>query len=510
MKFAKFLLPVIACSVALPAYSADSSQADMTAVQGKVPFLTVRPTSLYTPGIKIDPFINSALPAPDKSVYSGPLFQLRHDYPKMLPPAKNYPWKNVTHNGPITQANAMAYVQALKDYVAKDMRTLLFNYPAWNPTTAKWWESIWLGTEREPIHGMYVGSGFPAATMPEQKLDLTTYVLTLYDERAAKTLGSMWGTTAYSAMNPVFNNATTQFADGSVIVKFSFVSSCGSDWAPMTGAAPWQLYTTLNASNGSGRSKSSTCPNNGSNGNSSTPVLTNVYFMQFDIIVKDYTAAPQTGWVFSTLVYDKDAPGKDAWDKMVPLGATWGGDPNVINTSDAALTPPVAVDPQLTQNWINPKAPVYSTATLGWDGRLSGPNDGAVVTPAWTYDRYYTHGLASAGCLACHSSAQYPMTSFLLPTTTNPPQTVAPPLSNDSSAAALVMAKPGSPNWMRWFQSNPGTKPIGPATASGKMPQALDYDMVTAFKAIPMWEAAVKAQKNAVANMKNSKKATKQ
>ena len=492
----KLLFAALAFLSPLSSFSADLNKASFHAVQGKVPFLTSLAADFYGAGANIDPFINTALPTPDKSVYSGPLFQLRHDYPRTLPPKVAFPWKKVTNNGRITQANAMAYVLALKDYVAKDMRTLLFDYPQWNPKTEKWWESIWLGTERDPIRGMYVGSGFPAGTLTGQKLDLTTYVLTMYDERAAKTLGDIWGTTANSAMHPVFKNSTTQYADGSVIIKFSFVSSCGSDWAPMTGTTAWQLYAPLNTSNGSGNSTTSTCKDNGSNGNSSTPVLTNVYFMQFDIIVKDYAAAPQTGWVFSTLVYDKNAPGKDVWDKMVPLGATWGGNPDVINTSDSALTPPVAVDQRLSQNWINMKAPEYSTVTLGWDGRLSGPNDGAVVTPAWTGNHYYPKGLATAGCLACHASAQYPMTSFLLPTTTKPPQTVQPPLSSDPSAAALVLTEPGSALWMRWFQSNAGTKPMGPATKSGSQPMALDYDMVTAFKAIPMWEAAVKAQQN--------------
>ena len=40
-----------------------------------------------------------------------------------------------------------------------------------------------------------------------------------------------------------------------------------------------------------------------------------------------------------------------------------------------------------------------------------------------------------------------------------------------------------------------GSTPMGPATASGSMPVALDYDMVTAFKAIPMWQAALKVEK---------------
>ena len=85
------------------------------------------------------------------------------------------------------------------------------------------------------------------------------------------------------------------------------------------------------------------------------------------------------------------------------------------------------------------------------------------------------------------------MTSFLLPASTFPPQTKQAPLSSDPSSASLVLAKPGSATWMKWFQSNYGTVPMGPKTASGQQPIALDYDMVTAFKAIPMWQAAKQA-----------------
>ncbi len=57
------------------------------------------------------------------------------------------------------------------------------------------------------------------------------------------------------------------------------------------------------------------------------PVVVPLRVLQFDIIVKDTIASPQTGWVFITYVYDKDAPGSTTWDKLVPLGAMWGNDP---------------------------------------------------------------------------------------------------------------------------------------------------------------------------------------
>lgn len=462
-------------------------------VMGKAPFVTLSAEESRSARAKIHPFLNSSLQQPS-SYYHGAFFELNHDYPsKYDKPTRPYPWEKVTQSGRITKDNAYAYVIALKQYVSEDMRTLIFDKS--KPNSENWYQSIWLGTEREPIHGMYVGSGFPANTLTDQSIDLTTYVYTLYDKRAATTLGNIWGTGFETAMNPTFTDKTTQYAEGSVIVKFSFVTPCGSDWKPMKDAATWQIYAPVNSSNGTAKSNKSKCENRGANGNSSTPILTNVYFMQFDIIVKDSKAAPDTGWVFSTLIYDNDALGNDAWDKMIPLGATWGGDSNVVNLTPAALTPPVKVNPELAQNWINEKTPEYARSTLGWDGRLSGPNDGAVVTPAWDDDKYYHKGLATAGCLACHSSAQYPMTSFLLPSNTYPPQTKQAPLSSDPNSASLVMSKPGGTLWMKWFQSNNGSTPMGPKDSSGKLPVALDYDMVTAFKAIPMWKAAKAAEK---------------
>ncbi|WP_432697667.1 hypothetical protein ACQUQP_04770 [Marinobacterium sp. YM272] len=475
------------------AFADDNMPKSMSEVSGKVPFLTLTAEEAYTANAKIHPFINSSLDRP--TTYDGGFFELNHEYPSEIKkPTEPYPWKAVTKGKEITKANAYDYVMALKAYVADDMRALIFDRN--NPNNSDWYQSIWLGTEREPIHGMYVGSGFPAHALTDQNLDLTTYVYTLYDKTAAKTLGDIWGVDLKSAMNPTLSEKTTQYAEGSVIVKFSFVTPCGSDWSPMENTAIWQIYAPVNISNGTAKSADSTCKNRGAEGDGSTPVLTNVYLMQFDIIVKDTQAAPDTGWVFSTLVYDKDAKGSDAWDRMVPLGATWGGDPDVINVEPSALTPPASVNPKLQENWINEETPAYARSTLGWDGRLSGPNDGAVVTPAWAAGKYYHKGLSSAGCLACHSSAQYPMTAFLLPSTTYPPQTQKAPLSSDPSSASLVLAEPGSDLWMQWFQSRSGSTPMGPKDKDGNEPIALDYDMVTAFKAIPMWQAAVKAASN--------------
>lgn len=412
---------------------------------------------------KILPFENSYMPNPPASVYDGRLFELNHNYPQTVTSQATYPWKTVTDNGLITQQNSYAYVEALKAYVSDDMQKLLYDYQNWNSRQEPWYESIWLGNVREPIHGMYVGSEFSAGTLgPEQTGALTTYVYTLYDKTAAVTLNNIWGRDSLNAYNPNLSNTeNTQYAEGSVIVKFAFVS-LSEPWAPMENAATWPVYTDVDPAKGSPHTSDTT--------------LRTLQLMQFDIIVKDSEAAPKTSWVFSTLVYDKDAPGDTAWDKMVPLGATWGGNPDVINTSPEAIGVPAKVNEALTENWINMATPSYARSTLGWDGRLSGPNDGAVLSPATTQSgQTYTApaGLSTAGCIACHSSAQYEFKSFLLPAVAIPGPDVP-----------LVMYDPGSDGWMRWFSNRSGTEPID----SGQV--ALDYDMVTAFKAIPSWEKA--------------------
>ena len=112
------------------------------------------------------------------------------------------------------------------------------------------------------------------------------YVYTLYDARAAKTLGNIWGNTEESAMNPIINRQTSQYEEGSVIVKFSFVTTCSADWSPMTKTATWQIYAPIIANNGTAHSANSTCQSRGTEGNAASPAITNVYLMQFDIIVK--------------------------------------------------------------------------------------------------------------------------------------------------------------------------------------------------------------------------------
>jgi hypothetical protein len=417
-----------------------------------------------------DPFVvnNGLIPTP--SQYNGPLFKLSHNWPaKPLPPIKNPPWSKAIGGGQITTKNAALYAAALKQYVAPVARKLFLD-PNWDAAAEHWYTEPWLGSIRESIKGTYAAGQFGPSIFPGTGLKTTfdTHVLTYYDERSAYTLTKVW---SKDAMKPDVKTANFQFPEGSVVVKAAvFVSddpNIQSNWWPVTdGAAKWPLYLAIPSSNPG-----------------PTQVL-NGYVMQFDIIVKDSISAPKTGWVFSTLVYDKDASGKDAWDKMVPLGAMWGNDPE----ANSALNPP----PPLNENWINPRAPKYSTQTLGWGGRLSGPNDGA--TNDIQVGSTVMKNAPDSSCMSCHGPAQWQpqqhkMVSFLLPSYPNPnPGPPYKPCPNGQPSDPYICSPaPGSTDWFRWFQSRPGTKPQDPGTGS----IATDYDMVFAFKTLPMWWKAM-------------------
>jgi hypothetical protein len=397
--------------------------------------------------VVVTPFRDNNGVLPPNSVYSGPLFKLSHNYPTAPEPALTNPsWVQALHGQPISEFNAVAYTDSLKKAVEPQVLKFLYDHASWDAGVAGWYSEPWTGDIREPILGSYVGSTFSASTFPQSGLKntMTTFVLTFYDKRAAYTLGQIWGT---DAMKPILSTTTTQFEEGSLIVKFAFTTADASQWQVMSGSDALPVYCALPPRD-------------------TIVKLRNLSFMQFDIIVKDSKTAPKTGWVFTTLVYDKDAKGKNAWEKMVPLGAMWGNDPKVNSTANPALA--------LEETVINKLAPLYSKETLGWGGRLSGPNDGAVV-PQATIAGKYAGSINASSCMSCHGPAEYKMRSFLLP---------GPTPTSDSDT--LEIYPPGQAKWMEWFQDRNGTTPQDTNQI------ALDYDMVTSFKALRHWAKATR------------------
>jgi len=414
---------------------------------------------------------NGKLPAAGE--YNGPLFRLSYNYPSGLP-APYMGWRTAIGNGAITTANAAAYVRALKDAVARDMHTLLADYEDWNAARRGWYNDPWLGAQREAIHGMLVGidkvdnSLFPKSALTKP---FTTYVITYYNRTAAQTIGKIWGRDPNA---PVLTGGATQYAEGSITVKLAFTTADGATWPAMEGALAWPMMMTANATTG----------------HFDRPTLEKGYLMQVDIVVKDSQSAPQTGWVFATLVYDRDTrPGSQGiWDQMVPLGAQWGNDPQV----NSAATPGAP----LQETWVNPQAPLYATGTLGWGGRLSGPNDHALndISVAGEGGRVLTRNAANSSCLSCHGASQWNvakpgqgMASFMMPLV--PP---APGAAPNAGAPYMNSPAPGSSEWLRWFQNRLGDLPMDAGSIAG------DYDLALTFRVLPAWHEAMTGKAHAL------------
>ena len=409
-------------------------------------------------GLSVNPFADNNGTIPAWSDYKGPYFQLSHDYPTQPPAAPvKPPWLEALNGQPISGANAGAYVNALKAYVAEDMKTLIYDYKNWDAAKVGWYNSPWLYGSREPIHGAYTGSTLVPNVFPKSKLKktMTTWVLPYYDSTAAYQLRQVWGDNASVA---TVSKTIGQYPEGAVIIKAAFTTASPRDWPPMKGAYPWKMFIPRDE-----------LPDG--QGPTGPVVVRDVYLFQFDIIVKDSITVPDTGWVFTTLVYDGTFSGSN-WDQMIPLGAMWGNDPGVI-PSNSGTNPP------LNESWINPKAPVYSKETLAWGGRLSGPNDQAYIAPAYVDGNVIAYQPVDS-CMGCHGSAEYPAKYFLLPVPeTNGGPRFAP--ANIDNKNILYPYTPGSPDWLRWFQSRYGNEPM----AKGSI--ALDYDMVLSFQALPVW-----------------------
>jgi hypothetical protein len=181
-------------------------------------------------------------------------------------------------------------------------------------------------------------------------------------------------------------------------------------------------------------------------------------------------------------VYDASLkPGPNGiWDQMVVLGAQWGNDPQANST--------VNPNAPLLQNWNNPAAPVYATETLGWGGRLSGPNDGAVNPIAYQNGQTieYVGAAPNSSCMSCHSTAQ-----VIASTLKQPLQVKLLPMADfklppDKQNDYLASPPPGSRDWLRWFQDRKGNVPMD------KPYVAADFDMVLAFKSLPYWYTLTK------------------
>ena len=421
-----------------------------------------------SPASAADPYASNNGLYPSASEWKGPYRNLNYDYPAK---AENK-WLAIAPRAPLSIETADEYVAKLKDFLEPSMKGMIEAPDGWEPAANGWYGMIWQGqgatgpngvtdptSGQEAILGSFSGQIITQGTFADSGLsvNMQNHTVIYYDALSATMLDRLWA----DPFQP--NRKAVSFPEGGMVVKAAAVTPTPEQWPVIEGSAIWNVYRPTVEALQSKDYNPYAIPTN------ATVVPLRV--LQFDIIVKDTVASPQTGWVFVTYVYDKDASGASPWDKLVPLGAMWGNDPEFAR--DPNGLPPGA---KLQETWINPDAPPYARSSLGWGGRLSGPIDVAERHNVLLTDGTRVPTMHASSCLSCHGTAQFPFVSNLYPS----PNRVFP-----REGTLFPMYPPGSEMWARWFQNRPGSLPQNNNVGS----VALDYDMLVMF-ALSAFDAA--------------------
>ncbi len=283
---------------------------------------------------------------PPPTGWSGPVFELRQDYPQTLPSAGSQPWLQFSFR---TQPNE--YLRAVLNYALEGNKEV--DFVVRNNTVRGWYHAPWMhpgAAGREFIRGLTrERSSRPRELHPDQASTWENWAVSVYNPRGGYTLGRVWRDA--NAPDPTMS----KFPSGAVSAKLIFTQAPVSEVPYLAGSVEWQADIDRATDNGP------------------RPTLR---LLQVDVAVRDTRATSTTGWVFGTFVYDGNAPGATPWERLVPVGLMFGNDPSKLGNTQALVQSKINNGLQIPQH-------------LGFEKRLNGPVDNP-----------------RSSCLSCHSTAQ--------------------------------------------------------------------------------------------------------
>lgn len=325
------------------------------------------------------------------SGWTSPVFHLSQDYPTEEPTPEDLPWTKFKVDAQWKEYlnSVLAYaLEGNKDDEHWDVR---------NNRVRKWYHAPWLHWGvfgREFIHGLtHERVSEPGELARTQTSRFQNWAVGMYNAKGGYTIRQVWK----DPDNP--DPTAAKFPEGTVSVKLLFTQANEKEVPYLKGAKEWDAYIY----------KETLVPPN----TLTERVVQKMRLLQIDVAVRDSHAAPETGWVFGTFIYNGDLHGS-LWERLVPVGITWGNDPK-ISLSD------LRNGKNLSESIINTSKDV-PFQHLGWGGRLNGPVDNPL-----------------SSCISCHSVAQAPVTVPLIPPT---------PIEQDSD------------EWRKWFRNLGASEPF--------------------------------------------------
>jgi len=364
----------------------------------------------------------------DPENYHGRIFKLSQNYPNNLP--EKDPGVEAILNIDFKK-DWKAYALLVRDYILEgNMGSTYENSFYLEDNKIRDWFHVpwqhWGPGGREGIHGLtQEGPLSELSLAPEQTIASHAYAVGFYNSPGGYTIGKLWPNTFAPDLD--WFKAGNGFPEGTVVGKLLFAPYTEKMVPYLKDPVQWNAYIV-----------SSDIPGNTKSGREIAPVR----LLQMDIMVRDPRANNDTGWVFGTFVYNGALKNKNRWKNLMPVGLMWGNDPENKLSKTNPKPQKTIINTNLKQTAIN-KSPKMPPMHLGWNSRLNGPAD----NPA-------------SSCMSCHSTAQYPMASAIMPFLNQPPVSIPAEGSQADKA------------WMKWFRNVPCTEPFDKGEAT-----SLDYSL---------------------------------
>lgn len=324
--------------------------------------------------------------------WTGPVFELSHNYPSTLPPnGEEMPWLQVpvdfNDRNPIWEGSPwVEYMQIILDYVREGQDPELTSDAGFDVDvngTTRWFHVPWMAynpnsgrefihgctSERVadqsdltgPTHGLPLGSG---ASSTENKYE--TWAFGAYNEFGGYAVGQTFP--ANGEPNMVTGEDGRQlpagmpFPTGTCVMKMLFTNATPEEVPYLGGAPAWQMHRHVQEGESFGCKRE----------------VQVSHLVQMDVAVVDPRSP--TNWVFGTFAYDGNIEAASPWDRLAPVGIQWGMDPETFPAVQEAESVPAYM------SVLNKEIGIYEH--FGCNGRLAGPVDNK-----------------ESSCMSCHGGA---------------------------------------------------------------------------------------------------------
>ena len=375
--------------------------------------------------------------------WTGPTFQLSHDYPQQNPgtcpdtvckwlanPTVKTAFLMTPGSGPLQWTPEWAeYMQQILDYIRESQDPQLTDAVGWKVTVdgnirPRWFHMPWMAynprSGREFVHGLTnertaVISDFngPKLLLKGQKALSSAEVARIKAMGQASLPMTPKTTREFLGQNPLPLSGTTQTEKGYETWAFGVYNEWGAyaigqtwnpdgtpritsnpDSGPQPAGLPFPegtlvaklLFTTATPTDvdylvNSPEWQADRHVEKDDNTYLCARQVQTVRLVQLDVAVVD--GRSPTRWVYGTFSYNGKSPGKTVWDRLEPVGVQWGNDPW------ASPAAPTKDSQPIIQSVLNGATGTYQH--FGCNGRLAGPVDNKL-----------------SSCIACHANAYTP------------------------------------------------------------------------------------------------------